>query len=197
MQVQKRATARVCAQGGRRRDEDSVVHWLPLVRSIAVSEFRRLGGLTKLLLIDLDDLIQTGTVGLLAAIDHFDPALSSSKTYFTRRIRWAILDFLRSFPYFKDGQPVTKESVNVLERQPADNDELGRVESRVDVEKLTGLLSEKQREVIWGMMHDVAQNSIASRLEITEGRVSQLKRESLIAMRSWTCGGGTWQLSEA
>lgn len=62
MHVRKRATVLVCAHGGQRRDENSVVHWLPLVRSIAASEFRRLGGLTKLRLIDLDDLIQTGIV---------------------------------------------------------------------------------------------------------------------------------------
>ncbi|HEV2424417.1 MAG TPA: sigma-70 family RNA polymerase sigma factor [Terriglobia bacterium] len=197
MHVRKRATVLVCAHGGQKRDEDSVVHWLPLVRSIAASEFRRLGGLTKLLLIDLDDLIQTGTVGLLAAIEHFDPARSTSKTYFTRRIRWAILDFLRSFPYFKDGQPIAKESVNVLECQPVHNDELGKVETRVDVEKLTGLLSETQRQVILGIMHDVAQNSIASRLAVTEGRVSQIKRESLSAMRSWISTESAWGLGEA
>lgn len=51
--------------------------------------------------------------------------------------------------------------------------------------------------MILGMMHDVAQNSIASRLAITEGRVSQIKRESLSAMRSWIGTERTWSLGEA
>ena len=44
----------------------------------------------------LDDLISTGVVGLLAAIDNFDPSLDVQlKTYAERKIRGAILDGLR------------------------------------------------------------------------------------------------------
>lgn len=179
----RQPTRRVSVRSQKTRDE-SIVDWLPLVRLIAVSEFKRLGGLTKLLVIEVDDLVQSGILGLMAAIDHFDPALSASKTYFSRRIRWAMLDFLRSFPYFKNGEAVGRENADVLDSQPSNCDELRRVETRVDVEKLTGLLSANQRRVILAMMYDVAQHSIAARLEITEGRVSQIKSESLAILRS-------------
>ncbi len=166
--------------------DDRILKWLPLVRLIAAKEFRRLGGLTRLLVIDLDDLVQSGVLGLMAAIDQFDPELSASSTYFSRRIRWAILDFLRSFPYFKHGEPLQSERAaeTELDLRMSNCDELRRLENRLDVEKLTGSLSERQQEVISALMADSAQHSIASRLDITNGRVSQIKNESLAAMRS-------------
>jgi len=170
---------------GTTRDE-WILNWLPLVRLIAAKEFRRLGGLTRLLVIDLDDLVQSGVLGLIVAIDQFHPELSASPTYFSRRIRWAMLDFLRSFPYFKNGEPLQSERAAEaeLDFQPANCDELHRLENRLDVEKLTELLSDRHQEVMLALMDDVAQHSIASMLDITEGRVSQIRSESLAAMRS-------------
>lgn len=47
--------------------------------------------------VDIDDLISAGTMGLIAAIDRFDPARNLQlKTYAEHRIRGAILDHLRS-----------------------------------------------------------------------------------------------------
>ena len=44
----------------------------------------------------LDDLISSGVIGLLAAIDNFDPSLNVQlNTYAERRIRGAIMDSLR------------------------------------------------------------------------------------------------------
>lgn len=46
--------------------------------------------------VELDDLISTGFIGLLEAIENFDPSLNNKfKTYGTWRIRGAILDELR------------------------------------------------------------------------------------------------------
>jgi RNA polymerase sigma factor for flagellar operon FliA len=46
--------------------------------------------------VSLDDLISTGVIGLLAAIDKFDPSLNVQlNTYAERKIRGAILDGLR------------------------------------------------------------------------------------------------------
>lgn len=163
--------------------DQSIVKWLPLVRLIARSELRRLGGLPALLAIDLDDLIQSGVLGLIAAVDHFDPALSTSKTYFARRIRWAMLDFLRSFPYFKNGEVLKREDEELLGCQPVSCEQIKRVETRVDLERLLGLLPDQQRQVILALMYDVAQHSIASMLKITAGRVSQIKSESFETLR--------------
>jgi len=176
------------AVSGKTRDQ-SIVEWLPLVRLIARSELRRLGGLPALLAIDLDDLVQSGVLGLIAAIDHFDPALSASKTYFARRIRWAMLDFLRSFPYFKDGAVLQREDEDLLSSQPVTCEELKKVEARVDLEKLIGSLPDQQRQVVVAMMYGVAQHSIASMLKITAGRVSQIKSESFAKLR-WRLAAG-------
>ena len=167
---------------GKRRDE-CIVDWLPIVRLIAISELRRLGGLPALLVIDLEDLVQSGVVGLISAIDHFDPALSASETYFSRRIRWAMLDFLRSFPYFKDGKALRREDEDLLASQPVECRELQTVENRIDLEKLIALLPYPQRRVLRAMMCGFAQRSIASMLDITAGRVSQIKTESLAGLR--------------
>ena len=171
----------------RARDE-SIITWLPLVRRIAVGEFRRLGSLTKLLVIDVDDLFQSGVMGLIVAIDHFDPSLSSPQTYFTRRIRGAMYDFLRSFPYIRNGEVVTRVEEAELESIPTRCRELARAEVRIDFEKLAGCLSSQQKTVIWGMVRETPQNLIASGLGVTEGRVSQIKSESMTAMRSAAAG---------
>lgn len=50
--------------------------------------------------ISLDDLVSTGTLGLIAAIDHFDPAHNVKlKTYAEYKIRGAILDSLREMDW--------------------------------------------------------------------------------------------------
>ncbi|CFQ36277.1 MULTISPECIES: RNA polymerase sigma factor FliA [Yersinia] len=46
--------------------------------------------------VELDDLIQAGAIGLLTAIDHFDPKKGIGlSTYITQRVRWAMIDELR------------------------------------------------------------------------------------------------------
>jgi RNA polymerase sigma factor for flagellar operon FliA len=55
--------------------------------------------------IELDDLISAGIVGLLAAVDNFDPSHNASlKTYAEYKIRGAILDSIRGL----DGIPTHK-----------------------------------------------------------------------------------------
>jgi len=50
--------------------------------------------------ISLDDLISTGVVGLMAAIDNFDATLGVQlNTYAERRIRGAIIDSLREMDW--------------------------------------------------------------------------------------------------
>jgi RNA polymerase sigma factor for flagellar operon FliA len=55
--------------------------------------------------IELDDLISAGVVGLLAAVDNFDPGRNTSlRTYAEYKIRGAILDSIRGL----DGIPIHK-----------------------------------------------------------------------------------------
>jgi RNA polymerase sigma factor for flagellar operon FliA len=76
--------------GGSERDRLILQH-LPQVRLIARRIHERLPEC-----ISLDDLISTGIIGLIAAIDNFDAGLGVQlKTYAEHKIRGAILDSLR------------------------------------------------------------------------------------------------------
>lgn len=75
--------------------ETLILEHLPQVRLIARRIHERLPGS-----VSLDDLISTGTVGLISAIDNFDPKLNVKlKTYAEYKIRGAILDSLRGMDW--------------------------------------------------------------------------------------------------
>ncbi len=75
--------------------ERLILEHLPQVRLIARRIHDRLPGS-----VSLDDLISTGIVGLISAIDHFDASLNVKlKTYAEYKIRGAILDSLRGLDW--------------------------------------------------------------------------------------------------
>jgi RNA polymerase sigma factor for flagellar operon FliA len=75
--------------------ERLILEHLPQVRLIARRIHDRLPGS-----VNLEDLNSTGIVGLIAAIDHFDPGLNVKlKTYAEYKIRGAILDSLRGLDW--------------------------------------------------------------------------------------------------
>jgi RNA polymerase sigma factor for flagellar operon FliA len=75
--------------------EQLILDHLPQVRLIARRIHERLPGS-----VSLDDLVSTGIVGLIAAIDHFDPNMNVKlKTYAEYKIRGAILDSLRGMDW--------------------------------------------------------------------------------------------------
>src|SRR5258705_3424726 len=75
--------------------ERLILEHLPQVRLIARRIHERLPES-----ISLDDLISTGVLGLISAIDHFDPAQNVKlKTYAEYKIRGAILDSLRGLDW--------------------------------------------------------------------------------------------------
>jgi len=77
------------------RREALVLQHLPQVRLIAKRVHDRLPDY-----VSLDDLISTGVIGLLSAIDNFDPSLNVQlNTYAERKIRGAILDGLREMDW--------------------------------------------------------------------------------------------------
>lgn len=77
------------------RRESLVLAHLPQVRIIASRIHDRLPDY-----IALEDLISTGVVGLLAAIDNFDPSFNVQlKTYAEHRIHGAIMDSLREMDW--------------------------------------------------------------------------------------------------
>ncbi len=77
------------------RREELILEHLPQVRLIARRIHERLPDS-----VSLDDLISTGAVGLISAIDRFDPSLNVKlKTYAEYKIRGAILDSLRGLDW--------------------------------------------------------------------------------------------------
>jgi RNA polymerase sigma factor FliA len=80
--------------------EDLILEHLPQVNWIAARIHEKLPAS-----IELDDLISAGIVGLLAAVDHYDPNRNATlKTYAEYKIRGAILDSIRGL----DGIPPHK-----------------------------------------------------------------------------------------
>jgi RNA polymerase sigma factor FliA len=75
--------------------ERLILAHLPQVRLIARRIHERLPGS-----VNLDDLVSTGAIGLISAIDRFDPTLNVKlKTYAEYKIRGAILDSLRGLDW--------------------------------------------------------------------------------------------------
>src|SRR5271165_4446084 len=75
--------------------EQLILEHLPQVRLIARRIHERLPES-----VNLEDLISTGTIGLIAAIDNFDPRHNVKlKTYAEYKIRGAILDSLRNLDW--------------------------------------------------------------------------------------------------
>ena len=75
--------------------ERLILEHLPQVRLIARRIHERLPSS-----VSLDDLISTGIVGLISAIDNFNPAHNVKlKTYAEYKIRGAILDSLRGLDW--------------------------------------------------------------------------------------------------
>ncbi|MGD0013959.1 MAG: FliA/WhiG family RNA polymerase sigma factor [Bryobacteraceae bacterium] len=75
--------------------ERLILERMPQVRLIARRIYDRVPAS-----VGLDDLISAGTLGLIAAIDHFDPAMNVKlKTYAEHKIRGAILDSLRELDW--------------------------------------------------------------------------------------------------
>jgi RNA polymerase sigma factor for flagellar operon FliA len=82
-------------ENGAEDRERLILEHLPQVRLIARRIHERLPES-----VNLDDLISTGTIGLIAAIDRFDPTHNVKlKTYAEYKIRGAILDSLRGLDW--------------------------------------------------------------------------------------------------
>ena len=84
-----------CPEPNNDEREQLIIEHLPQVRLIAHRIHERLPES-----VNLDDLISTGTLGLIAAIDKFDPQHNVKlKTYAEYKIRGAILDSLRGMDW--------------------------------------------------------------------------------------------------
>ncbi len=121
------------AREGETRAE-TIERWLPLVRFAA----RRLATSGKMRLYDFDDLTGYGTIGLIQAIDRYDPERGVNfPSYALSRIRGAILDALRVTDLIPRGLRARASSIE----RAADSLslELGRLPTRREIQRETGL----------------------------------------------------------
>lgn len=93
------------------RREDLILAHLPQVGLLARRLHRRCPRL------ELDDLISAGTIGLIQAVDRFDPSRNLKlKTHADHRIRGAMLDYLRQLdPLPRNARRFQKQRDAVME----------------------------------------------------------------------------------
>ncbi|MCC5882597.1 MAG: RNA polymerase sigma factor FliA [Halomonas sp.] len=129
---------------GKIEQSDLLEEYLPLVRRQALSMQVRLPAS-----IELDDLIQAGTVGLLEAMGRFDANQGASfATFASQRIRGAMLDELRSRDWLprsvRRNARAVDEAVRRLEQQlgrPAEENEIA-AELEMGLEEYRQLLND-------------------------------------------------------
>src|ERR1700683_1345214 len=97
--------------------EDLIMEHLPQVRWIATRIHEKLSNNTC-----LEDLISIGIIGLINAIDNFDPTLNVKlKTYAEFRIRGAILDSIRGMdgiaPHKRKRLKLVQTAMSALEQR--------------------------------------------------------------------------------
>ncbi|HIC87460.1 MAG TPA: FliA/WhiG family RNA polymerase sigma factor [Aquificae bacterium] len=92
------------------KKKDLVIKYLPLVKSIAYKIYKKLPNGV----VDFDELVNTGVLGLLDAIEKFDKKKGNLGTYAYIRIRGEILDFLRKLDWLPKNQ---REKVKELQKK--------------------------------------------------------------------------------
>ena len=125
--------------------EELVMQHMAQVSLIAKRIHRRLPSY-----VSLDDLVSTGVVGLLNAIDNFDPSLSVQlNTYAERRIRGAILDSLREADWApRDTRRKAKAIESAIH---AAKQRLGREPSEEEIAAELGIAPEQYQEWLTSM----------------------------------------------
>jgi RNA polymerase sigma factor for flagellar operon FliA len=104
-------------EGSAASREQLILEHLPQVNWIATRIHEKLSGNTC-----LDDLISTGIIGLINAIDNFDPSLNVKlKTYAEYKIRGAILDSIRGMdgiaPHKRKRLKLVQTAMGALEQR--------------------------------------------------------------------------------
>lgn len=159
--------------------------------------------------IEIDDLIQAGTIGLIDASKKFDPKKNTSfQTYSEFRIRGAILDYLRDRDFFprsareksrKEGCEIEYPFVQIDNLSAKDKnilregsvllskDPLEKMETSERIREIISL-SEKYKEreqKIFNMyyLNEMTESQIGKYFKITESRVSQILRKMIVEIR--------------
>lgn len=180
-------------------DRAKVVQFLPLVERVAKRIARRLPRSVA-----LDDLVGAGSLGLIHAVKHFDPARAPSFTsYAELRIRGAILDHLRALDWLprsirasvKRGESDTAV-ISIDDRAgpgcdgfagsvPMPSTLLEQRELRTRLTAAIAALTERSRRVLaLYYVDELTLKEIGEVLGVTESRVCQLHGEAVRLLKS-------------
>jgi RNA polymerase sigma factor for flagellar operon FliA len=126
--------------------------YLPLVKNVAG---RMAMGFPKS--VELNDLVNTGVIGLIEALSNFDPARGVKfETYAVPRIRGAILDELRSLDWVPRS---TRAKSRAIEKNTSKlENQLGRRPSEVELARSLHISTQE----LFSAMDDVASTTVLS-----------------------------------
>jgi RNA polymerase sigma factor for flagellar operon FliA len=121
--------------------QEKIAQYLPLVSSTV----KRMSGLFDSALADSDDAIGYGVLGLINAVDHFDPSKGDFNSYARLRIHGSIVDAYRKLDFLprtvrrrrREVEKVNADLAHCLGRQPT-VEELAQ-QARVSVEDVQHL----------------------------------------------------------
>lgn len=144
-----------------------------------------------------DDLVSVGTIGLIKAVDSFDPSVGSRfATYAGKCLTNEILMYFRSQRRYsnevslsetididKDGNPLTWGDIIATEDTIADDLDL-KIRSAKAIDIINSALTPRERKIItlrYGLNGDapITQRETAERLKISRSYVSRIEAAAL------------------
>lgn len=151
---------------------------------------------------DMEDLISTGTIGLIKAIDSFDAGKGKLSTYASRCIDNELLMLLRAKkktsrevslyePIGTDREGNEINLLDIIEQEQPDVVERMELEERL--KKLSGLLDdrldEREKEILimrYGLTdnQEITQREIGKSLGISRSYVSRIEKKALEKLRA-------------
>ncbi|WOO36689.1 RNA polymerase sporulation sigma factor SigK [Anaerocolumna sp. AGMB13020] len=153
---------------------------------------------------EIDDLISIGTIGLIKAIDTFDPDKGIRlATYASRCIDNELLMMLRSgkrqakevYLYEPIGSDKEGHEINLLDIiESSESDIIEEIELQGNVKRLYELvnkvLNKRERQIIemrYGLnsQEEITQREIASKIGISRSYVSRIEKKALKKLREY------------
>ncbi|NBT95838.1 MAG: sigma-70 family RNA polymerase sigma factor [Chloroflexi bacterium] len=158
-----------------------VLQYAPLVKYVA-------GRLAIMLprVMDSDDVLSSGVLGLIEAIDRFDPTTGVKfETYAISRIRGAILDELRSLDWIpRSARQRSQEIAKAFTRLEV---EYGRPPTDEEVARTLGLDMHQYHQASISALYyeqELTMKEISMVLDVSESRVCQLHGRAVHRLRS-------------
>jgi RNA polymerase sigma-B factor len=170
-------------RGDLRARERLIEAYLPLVRSLA----RRLAYREE----RFEDLVQVGAIGLIKAVDRFDPARGVGFGAFAKpnifgEMQRHLRDKSGLIRLPRRHQETSLPTLSLAEVEPLHGDDvLGSSDDRVTVARGLGRLHRRERQAVrCRYFADMSQSEIAARLGISRTQTSRLLASGLEKLRA-------------